>query len=95
MTEEEKEMNSHPNRSNTWLPHRIREEVTAEIMVDLACKKCGERNFTSLAQADRHKHFCKKYGRQPNNGLFFTPMESYLIELGILGEALDNKTNKE
>jgi len=95
MNDEEKEMNRHPNRSWSWIPNRIRREATAEIMADLACKKCGFRSFSSLEQAKRHKHFCEKYGVQPENGFFFTPMALELIRLGILGDSLDNKTNNE
>lgn len=95
MNQEEKEMNKHPNRGYNWIPNRIKQEATAEIMADLPCKKCGERHFNSLAQADRHKHFCHKYGVQPENGFFFTPMALELIRLGILGDSLDNKNNNE
>jgi len=95
MNDEEKEMNKHPNRSWSWIPNRIRQEATAEIMADLPCKKCGFKHFSSLEQAKRHKHFCEKYGVQPENGFFFTPMALELIRLGILGDSLDNKTNNE
>ncbi len=95
MTQEEREMNSHPNRSRNWIPNRIRQEATAEIMADLPCNKCGFKHFSSLEQAKRHKHFCKKYGVQPENGHFFSPMALELIRLGILGDSLDNKNNNE
>ena len=95
MNDEEKEMRKHPNRSSGWIPNRIRQEATAEIMADLACKKCGFKHFSSLEQAKRHKHFCNKYGVQPENGFFFSPMALELIRLGILGDSLDNKNNNE
>lgn len=95
MNDEEKEMRKHPNRSYNWIPNRIRQEATAEIMADLPCKKCGEKHFSSLEQAKRHKHFCNKYGVQPENGFFFSPMALELIRLGILGDSLDNKNNNE
>ena len=95
MNDEEREMRKHPNRGYDWIPNRVCEEVTAEIMQELPCPTCGMREFTSLAQSKRHKHFCKKYGLQPPNGFFFSPMILELIEEGIIAPSLDNKNNNE
>ena len=78
MTDEEKRMSRSPNRSNKWIPNRLIEEKTDEVKEQLECKKCGAKRFGSIVAAKRHQFYCDKYGAQPSNGLFMTPLELHL-----------------
>ena len=80
MTKGEKEDAKDPNRSQDWIPNRLVKELGGELKEKLPCPVCGEKLFTSLLAAQRHHFYCEKYGRQPTNRLFFSPLELLMID---------------
>ena len=84
MTDEEKEMNRHPNRGSNWVPNRLIKELGTEMRTKLDDPCLKGKVFPSIMAADRHKFYCEKYGFQPPNKLYFTPMEIMLLEKGLL-----------
>ena len=77
MTPEERKDARHPNRSKDWMPLRLYTQLKNELKEEFPCPTCGEDIFTSLTEAKRHHHYCKEYGQQPPNGLFFPPRNRY------------------
>lgn len=81
MTKEDKEMARHPNRSERWLPTWIVKELGEELKMKMVCPTCGEKVFHSLLAAQRHHFYCEKYGTQPINNLYMTPLESLMVSM--------------
>jgi hypothetical protein len=80
MDSKEKEMARHPNRSQRWIPDRLRKELSNELRKQMVCPTCGEAVFPSLLAAQRHHFYCEKYGKQPSNYLFMTPLELLMFD---------------
>jgi len=99
MTKEDIDMARHPNRSESWLPTWIVKELVEELRVKMVCPTCGEKVFHSLLAAQRHHFYCEKYGIQPNNNLYMTPIELLIASMkqkkALAGgkEAEETKTN--
>ena len=83
MTNEENKMRG-GNRGPEWIPNRIVNEYAEVIKRDMPCPTCGQKRFTSMAAAERHHFYCEKYGIQPQNGLWFTPMELVMVKEGLI-----------
>ena len=81
MNKDDKEMARHANRSQSWLPKWIRKELSEELRVKMNCPTCGEKVFHSLLAAQRHHFYCHRYGRQPINNLYMTPLESLMVSM--------------
>jgi hypothetical protein len=92
MNDEEKEMARHPNRSQDWIPQRLIKEKTQDVKDKLECKKCGAKRFGTLVAAKRHQFYCDKYGAQPPNGLYFTPISLMLLQGGGKLEAEESQS---
>ena len=84
MNYDEKKMRSHPNRGPDWIPNRITREYAEVIKRDMPCPTCGKKRFTSMMEAERHHFYCEKYGVQPLNGIYFTPMELVMVKQGLI-----------
>ena len=67
-----------------WVPLRLREDKVQYLQGKLPCPTCGEKIFTSLTAAERHHFYCKAYGFQPPNGLYFTPMEEWVRDSNLM-----------
>lgn len=78
MNRDDNEMARHPNRSTDWIPMRLIKEKAQEVREGLKCPTCGENRFGTLVAAKRHHFYCDKYGFQPPNQLYFTPI-SYFV----------------
>ena len=74
MNREEREQSRHPNRSSHWIPHRLVIEKADEVRRELECPTCGGKMFGTIVAAKRHQFYCDKYGFQPPNGLYFSPI---------------------
>tara|TARA_Y100001963_G_scaffold111940_1_gene154863 strand:- start:1608 stop:2492 length:885 start_codon:yes stop_codon:yes gene_type:complete len=84
MTAQEKRDARHPNRGEDWIPYRVRKDTGAEIKGKIICPTCKETLFPSLEAAKRHHFYCEKYGYQPPNKRYFTPMEMMMVQQGLL-----------
>jgi hypothetical protein len=84
LTKQEKEdiIDRTPNTpyADEWIPLRLREDKVQYLQGKLPCITCGEKIFTSLTAAERHQFYCKEYGIQPPNGLYFTPIQRAMIK---------------
>lgn len=78
MNREDMEMAQHPNRGQNWIPMRLVKSKAQSVREELECPTCGENRFGTLVEAKRHQFYCDKYGAQPSNGLFMTPLELHL-----------------
>ena len=58
LTDKEREMARHPNRSHRWLPQRLRKEINSWVRKRLTCEKCGIHNFHSFREIDLHIKTC-------------------------------------
>jgi len=70
--------------SPEWVPLRLREDKVQYLQGKLPCPTCNEKIFTSLTAAERHHFYCKEYGFQPPNGLYFTPMEEWIRDSNLM-----------
>ena len=84
MTNQEKRDARHPNRSQNWIPLRLRRDAGAEAKGKMICPTCRETLFPSIEAAKRHQFYCEKYGYQPPNKRYFTPMEMMMVQQGLL-----------
>jgi len=73
--------------ADEWIPLRLREDKGQYLMGKLPCPTCGFREFTSLTAAERHHFYCKEYGFQPSNGLYFTPIQKMMLKANLLKSA--------
>jgi len=76
--------------ADEWIPLRLREDKGQYLMGKLPCPTCGFREFTSLTAAERHHFYCKEYGFQPSNGLYFTPIQKMMLKANLLKGAEDS-----
>ena len=70
--------------ADEWIPLRLREDKGQYLMGKLPCPTCSFREFTSLTAAERHHFYCKEYGFQPSNGLYFTPIQKMMLKANLL-----------
>jgi hypothetical protein len=73
--------------ADEWIPLRLREDKGQYLMGKLPCPTCSFREFTSLTAAERHHFYCKEYGFQPSNGLYFTPIQKMMLKANLLKSA--------
>ena len=78
MSREEKEMARHPNRGVDWIPIRLVKSKAQSVREELECPCSGEKRFGTLVEAKRHQFYCEKYGFQPPNQLYFTPLSLFV-----------------
>tara|TARA_R110002012_G_scaffold144410_3_gene302641 strand:- start:1638 stop:2315 length:678 start_codon:yes stop_codon:yes gene_type:complete len=57
-TDEEHKMARHPNRSDRWMPQRVRKEINSWVRGRLTCNVCGINNFHSFRDAGLHEQNC-------------------------------------
>ena len=84
LTKQEKDMviDRTPNTpyAPDWIPLRLREDKVQYLQGKLPCPTCRLQLFSSLTAAERHHFYCKKYGFQPSNGLYFTPIQLMMMK---------------
>ena len=78
MSKMDKENARHPNRGSDWIPIRLIKSKAQTVREELECPTCGEKMFGTLVEAKRHHFYCNKYGFQPPNQLYFTPMSLFV-----------------
>ena len=76
----EREMARHGNRGSDWISNRLTIERADEVRNELECPTCGEKRFGTIVAAQRHQFYCDKYGFQPPNGLYFTPVSLFVAK---------------
>ena len=78
MNGEEMKMARHPNRGVDWIPIRLVKSKAQSVREELECPCSGEKRFGTLVEAKRHQFYCEKYGFQPPNQLYFTPLSLFV-----------------